>query len=72
MASFGKKSLDNAKQVAVHYPTMRTIKKPTSLRLSVEAMRLLRILSDKMGLPKTGVIETAIRELAKGKEVGSE
>lgn len=42
---------------------------PTSFRLSAEARRLLRRLSEKLALNRTAVIETAIRAMAESKKV---
>lgn len=39
-------------------------KEQTSLRLSLEAKRLLEILAMKLGVPQTAIIEMAIREFA--------
>ena len=41
----------------------------TSFRLSIEGIRLLKELSFKLGLTMTGVIELAIRSLAKKEKV---
>ena len=42
---------------------------PTSVRVTPTCSRLWEKLSKKMGLSKTGVIETAIRELAERKGI---
>lgn len=42
---------------------------PTSIRLSPGATRLWQKLAIKMGLSKTGVLETAIRQLAKTENI---
>ena len=39
-------------------------KKATSVRLTPEALRLLKLLSEKLGLNATSIIELAIREKA--------
>ena len=41
----------------------------TSLRLSEEAMRLRKLISEKLGVNLSAVIELAIRELAKRENV---
>jgi len=43
---------------------MKTRKKPTSIRLSVEGKRLQKALADKLGLSESAVIELALRRLA--------
>ena len=44
-------------------------RKPTSFRLSTTALKLLCILAEGMGLSQTGVVETAVRELAKRNKI---
>lgn len=44
-------------------------RKPTSFRLSTTALRLLCLLAESLGLSQTGVVETAIRELAKRNKI---
>lgn len=44
-------------------------KKPTNIRLSEDAKKLLTILAQKLGLSQTGVIELAIRELARKEKI---
>lgn len=39
-------------------------KKPTTVRLSAEAQRLLALLSERDGISKTAVLELAIRQMA--------
>ncbi len=39
-------------------------KKPTTIRLSAEARRLLDALSEQLGISHTAIIELAIREKA--------
>lgn len=39
--------------------------KPTSVRLSNDAKRLIKLLSEKLGISQTAIIELAIREKAK-------
>lgn len=48
---------------------MPSTRKQTGVRLSDEAMQLLNALSKATGLSKTGVIELAIRDFAKSREV---
>jgi hypothetical protein len=43
--------------------------KATSLRLSIEAKRLLRLLADKSGVSMTARLEMMIREQAKRERV---
>lgn len=45
------------------------MKKPTSYRLSREGLRLAAALAKKLGIPKTAVIEIALREMAERKGV---
>ncbi len=45
--------------------TMNERKQLRNYRFSVETIRLLRVLSEKLGITKTGVVEQAIRVLAK-------
>jgi hypothetical protein len=40
-------------------------KRPTSFRLTGEALRLLAVLADKLGISLTAALEIAIREAAK-------
>jgi predicted DNA-binding protein len=44
-------------------------KHPTSIRLSDEAKRLQKLLSQKLGVSQAAVLELAIRELAKRENV---
>ena len=44
-------------------------KTPTSMRLSTEAKRLLRLIADKLGISQSAVHELAIREKAKREEI---
>jgi len=44
-------------------------KKPTNIRLSEDAKKLLTLLAQKLGLSQTGVIELAIREFAKKEKI---
>ena len=44
-------------------------KKPTSIRLSVEAKRLRKLLAKQLGVSESAVLELAIRELAEKKGV---
>lgn len=39
-------------------------KKPTTVRLSAEAQRLLEKMAEKNGISKTAVLELAIRKMA--------
>lgn len=39
--------------------------KPTSVRLSDDAKRLIKLMSDKLGISQTAIIELAIREKAR-------
>lgn len=39
--------------------------KPTSVRLSPDAKRLIKLLSQALGISQTAIIELAIREKAK-------
>jgi predicted transcriptional regulator len=39
--------------------------KPTSVRLSDDAKRLIKLMSQKLGISQTAIIELAIREKAK-------
>ncbi len=43
--------------------------KPTSVRLSDDAKRLIRLMADKLGISQTAIIELAIREKAKRERV---
>ena len=45
-------------------PTTSRLRVPVGLRLSGDAIRLLELLSAKLGLTKTGVVEVAVRMLA--------
>ena len=45
-------------------------KKPTTVRLSAEAQRLLDALADKNGISKTAVLELAIRKMAEQEGAG--
>jgi hypothetical protein len=49
----------------------RSLKKSIGLRLTDEALRLLRVLAGKTGLSQAGIVELAIREKAQrdGEEV---
>jgi hypothetical protein len=44
-------------------------KTPTSFRLSEPARRLLVVLADDTGLSQAGVVEMALRDLAKARQV---
>lgn len=44
-------------------------RKPTSIRLSAEADRLLDVLAKKLGLKRSAVMEMAIRKLAEQEHV---
>lgn len=44
-------------------------KKPTNIRLTEDAKKLLSLLAQKLGLSQTGVIELAIRELARKEKI---
>lgn len=44
----------------------------TSLRLSEDALIMLRGLADSLGVSKTAVLEIAIREMAKREGIGAE
>lgn len=44
-------------------------KKPTNMRLSEDAKKLLALLTQKLGISQTSVVELAIRELAERKNV---
>lgn len=46
-----------------------TNKKPTSLRLTPDAMRLLKEIAKKLGISQTSVIEIAIRRMAESEDV---
>lgn len=39
-------------------------KKPTTIRLSAEAQRLLVLLAERNGVSKTAVLEMAVRQMA--------
>ncbi len=54
---------------AVFYSAGMVERVPTGFRLSPAAMNLLDILKRRMGISKTAVIETAVRELAQIKGV---
>jgi len=43
--------------------------KPTSVRLSEDAQRLIHLLSQKLGISQTAIIELAIREKAKREKI---
>lgn len=45
-------------------------KKATSIRLSEEAKRLLKLLSEKLGVSQTAILELAIREKAEKEKIG--
>jgi hypothetical protein len=47
-------------------------KEPTSFRISPEAKELLRLLSDRLHIPQSAVLELAIREKARREKVGLE
>ena len=47
-------------------------KQPTSIRLSPEALRLLRALAVKLGISQASVMEMALRRLAVHEEVDSD
>lgn len=44
--------------------------KPTTFRLTAEARRLLKLLSQKKGISMAAVMETVIRKEAKEEELG--
>lgn len=44
-------------------------KKPTSFRLTTEALRLLAEISEKLGISQAAVLELAIRDVAKQNEI---
>ena len=44
-------------------------KQPTSVRLSAEARRLLRLLAEHMGISQSAVLEVLLREKAKQERV---
>lgn len=44
---------------------MGSIRRPTSARLSTEALRLMDKLASKLGISRTAVLELAIREYAR-------
>lgn len=46
---------------------MKTL--PTSFVLTKDAKRLLTLLKKKLGISKTGIVELAIREIAKRERV---
>ena len=43
----------------------RSVKKPVGMRLSEDAVSLLKTMADKTGISQTGIVELAIREKAK-------
>ena len=47
----------------------KAMKKLTSIRLTPEAVRLIKTLSDKLGVSQTDILELSIRELAKKENV---
>lgn len=44
-------------------------KKPTSFRLTETARKLLQVLARMLGISKTGIIEIAIRRMARGEGI---
>ena len=46
-----------------------TQKKPTQFRLTIEAKELIRLLAEKLGLSDVGVVELAVREMARREKV---
>ncbi|HJR06618.1 MAG TPA: ribbon-helix-helix protein, CopG family [Pyrinomonadaceae bacterium] len=48
----------------------KTSKTATSVRLSLEAKRLIKLLSQKMGISQSAVLELSIREKAEKEKVG--
>lgn len=48
---------------------MATLKEPTAVRLKPDTRWLLERLADDTGLSKTGVVELAIRDLAKQRKI---
>ena len=48
-------------------PTQRPQKQQSGFRLSSEAQRLLDVLASHTGVNKTGVVEMAIRDLARAR-----
>ena len=51
---------------------MKTHRKPTSIRLSIEGKRLQQALADKLGLSASAVIELALRRLAEQEGIARE
>lgn len=43
----------------------RSVKKPVGMRLSEDAVSLLKTMADQTGISQTGIVELAIREKAK-------
>jgi predicted transcriptional regulator len=43
--------------------------KPTSVRLSDDARRLIKLMSEKLGISQTAIIELAVREKAKREKI---
>ena len=43
---------------------MRIAKNPTSIRMSPTAMKMRDLLAEKLGVPKSSIIEMAIRKFA--------
>jgi hypothetical protein len=48
---------------------MPTKKKQTAIRFKPDTVRILELLSEDTGLSLTGVIELAIRDLAKSRQI---
>ena len=48
---------------------MPTKKKQTAIRFKPDTVRILELLEDDTGLTQTGVIELAIRDLAKARQI---
>lgn len=44
-------------------------KGPTSFRLSPEAVRLIKELSERLGISQASVVEQAVRKLARSEDV---
>lgn len=48
---------------------MPTKKKQTAIRFKPDTVKILELLADDTGLTQTGVIELAIRDLAKARQI---
>lgn len=51
---------------------VRMAKHATSVRLSETGRRLMKALSEKMGVSQTAVVELALRRLARSEKIGKE